>query len=154
MDLRRALWAASLAVALFVLAAASVDPAAPRGGPPFAPAPDEGCIEATQAAGATPGPGQSETCQSARTGTGGSGGGLLVNLLPLVAVIGAGILGVALAVAVFVIRTQPRGVPEPVEGWWRCATCGANNLAEAPRCHKCGTWQPTSGARTGRRITP
>jgi hypothetical protein len=143
-----------MVLVLFVLAAANVDPIAPGGGHPFAPAPDEGCIEATQAAGATSGPGQSETCQSAGRGTGGSGGGLVVNVLPLVAVIVAGILGIALAVAVLVIRTQPRGVPEPVEGWWTCANCGANNLAEAPRCHKCGTWQPTSGARTGRRITP
>jgi hypothetical protein len=139
-------------LALFVLAAASLEPPARGGSHPFAPAPDEGCIEASQAPGATPGPGQSEPCVTAGGGSGAGGAGTLGSVLPLVALVVAGVLAIAAIGAVLVVRSQPpRGVPEPVEGWWTCPTCGASNLAEAARCHKCGAWQPASGARPGGR---
>lgn len=154
MDHGRPIGAVACVLALFILSAASLNSPGPGSDPKFVPAPDEGCVEATLAPGATPVAGLTESCQGAGTGSEGAGAGALGNVLPLVAIVVGGILVIALGGAVLVIRSRPRVGAEPIAGWWTCAACGSSNLAEAARCHKCGAWQPFSQSRRGGRITP
>jgi len=153
MDRRRLAAAAASVVVLFVLAAASLEQTTPGNGAFLVPVPDEGCTEATRAPGSTPGPGQAESCEGAAVGSGGAGGGAIASVLPLVGLVVAAVLVIALTGAAFVLRVPPRMPPEPVEGWWTCPVCGGNNLAESPRCHRCGAWPPASQARPRGRIS-
>ena len=154
MDRRRLAGAAASVLALLVLAAAGPYPSAPGGNALLAPVPDDGgCTETTPAPGSTPGPGQAESCEGSGAGSDDLGVGAIASMLPLVALVVAAVLVIALTGVALAYRL-PAGVPpEPIEGWWTCAACGASNLRGSPRCHRCGAWPPTAEPPPPGRIT-
>jgi hypothetical protein len=93
--------------------------------------PDEDCVDESP---------RSNTGQKLCEDVAGGSGGLPSWVgTALVAVVGTGVL--ALAVAYLVLRRQasiPVAPADPTE-WWTCPNCRSTNVIDSARCYSCGT---------------